>query len=57
VDDLVRQYCIPYQEAETLGPASLVCEQLARVFAVKTILVPKASLRDGLIQEMVAGST
>lgn len=57
VDDLVRQYRIPYQEAETLGPALVAYEQLARVFGVKNILVPKASLRDGLIEEMTAGST
>jgi exopolyphosphatase/guanosine-5'-triphosphate,3'-diphosphate pyrophosphatase len=56
VDDLVRQYRIPYQEGETLGAALLVYEQLARVFGVKDILVPKASLRDGLIEEMVAGN-
>ena len=57
VDELVRQYRIPYQEAETLGPALVAYEQLAHVFGVKTILVPKASLRDGLIEEMTAGST
>jgi exopolyphosphatase/guanosine-5'-triphosphate,3'-diphosphate pyrophosphatase len=54
VDDLVRQYRIPYQEAETLGPALLAYVQLARSFEVKNILVPKASLRDGLIEEMAA---
>jgi len=57
VDDLVRQYRIAYQEAETLGPALVAYEQLARAFGVKSILVPKASLRDGLIKEMTAGST
>lgn len=56
VDDLVRQYRIPYQEAETLGPALVAYKQLARVFGVKSILVPKASLRDGLIAEIAAGS-
>ena len=56
VDELVRQYRIPYQEAETLGPALVAYEQLARAFEVKTILVPKASLRDGLIAEMASGS-
>jgi exopolyphosphatase/guanosine-5'-triphosphate,3'-diphosphate pyrophosphatase len=54
VDDLVKQYRIPYQEAETLGPALLAYVELARVFGVKTILVPKSSLRDGLIEEMIA---
>ncbi len=54
VDDLVRKYRIPYQEAETLGAALLAYVQIARMFDVKNILVPKASLRDGLIEEMAA---
>lgn len=51
VDELVRTYQIPYQEAETIGPALLAYSELARVFKVKQILVPKASLRDGLLKE------
>ena len=54
IDDLVRQYRIPYQEAETLGPALLAYVQVARAFEVKNILVPKANLRDGLLEEMAA---
>jgi exopolyphosphatase / guanosine-5'-triphosphate,3'-diphosphate pyrophosphatase len=54
IDDLVRQYRIPYQEAETLGPALLAYVQMAGVFEVKNILVPKASLRDGLLEEIAA---
>jgi exopolyphosphatase/guanosine-5'-triphosphate,3'-diphosphate pyrophosphatase len=51
VDELVRSYQIPYQEAETVGPALLAYAELARVFKVKQVIVPKASLRDGLLKE------
>jgi len=57
VDDLVRQYRIPYQEAETVGPALLAYSHLAHVFHVKQILVPKTSLREGLLREIAAGGT
>ncbi len=52
VDELVRKYHIPYQEAETIGPALLAYEHLARAFHVKQILVAGASQRDGLLKEM-----
>lgn len=52
VDELVRKYHIPYQEAETIGPALLAYEHLARAFHVKHILVTGASQRDGLLKEM-----
>lgn len=51
VDDLVRKYQVPYQEAETIGPALLAYSELARVFKVKQVIVPKASLRDGVLKE------
>jgi exopolyphosphatase / guanosine-5'-triphosphate,3'-diphosphate pyrophosphatase len=57
VDELVRKYRIPYQEAETVGPALLAYSHLARAFHVKQILVPKSSLREGLLKEMAAGGT
>jgi exopolyphosphatase / guanosine-5'-triphosphate,3'-diphosphate pyrophosphatase len=57
VDDLVRKYRIPYQEAETVGPALLAYLHLAQVFHVKQILVPKTSLREGLLKEIAAGGT
>ena len=57
VDDLVRKYRIPYQEAETVGPALLAYSHLAKVFHVKQILVPKTSLREGLLKEIAAGGT
>mgnify|MGYP003607579729 FL=1 len=54
-DELVRKYRITYQEAETLGPALLAYAQLAREFGVEQILVPKSSLRQGLLQELATG--
>ena len=57
VDELVRKYRIPYQEAETVGPALLAYSHLAEAFHVKQILVPKSSLREGLLKEMAAGGT
>jgi exopolyphosphatase/guanosine-5'-triphosphate,3'-diphosphate pyrophosphatase len=55
VDELVRKYRIPYQEAETIGPALLAYEHLADAFRMKHILVSRASMRDGLLKEMVVG--
>ena len=52
VDELVRRYHIAHQEAETIGPALLVYEHLARALGAKEILVTRASLRDGLLKEM-----
>jgi exopolyphosphatase/guanosine-5'-triphosphate,3'-diphosphate pyrophosphatase len=57
VDDLVRKYRIPYQEAETVGPALLAYLHLAEAFHVRQIVVPKTSLREGLLKEIAAGGT
>ena len=54
-DELVRKYRITYQEAEGVGPALLAYAQLAREFGVEQILVPKSSLRQGLLQELATG--
>lgn len=52
VDNLVHDYRIPFQEAETVGPGLLAYAQLAQAFQVKEVVVPKCSLRDGLLKEM-----
>jgi exopolyphosphatase/guanosine-5'-triphosphate,3'-diphosphate pyrophosphatase len=57
VDELVRKYRIPYQEAETVGPTLLAYLHLARAFHVKQILVPKSSLREGLLKEWALGGS
>jgi exopolyphosphatase/guanosine-5'-triphosphate,3'-diphosphate pyrophosphatase len=52
VAKIVGKYQLTYQEAETVGPALLVYQHLARAFKAERILVPKASFRDGLLKEM-----
>ncbi|MFZ2958231.1 MAG: HD domain-containing protein [Candidatus Ozemobacteraceae bacterium] len=54
VDELVRREHLSYQDAETIGPALLAYKHLAHAFGVSTILVPKTSLREGILQEMAA---
>ena len=51
-DRLVRRYQLPYQDAETAGPALLAYLLLARAFKVEQLLVPRTSLRDGLLRDM-----
>ncbi len=53
VDELVRKHRMGYQEAETLGPALLGYAQIAKVFGVEKIIVPKSSLRHGLLREAI----
>ncbi len=52
-DDLVRKYRLSYQEAETVGPALMSYAQLAKVFSVEQVVVPKSSLRHGLLREAI----
>lgn len=54
-DDLVKSYRLTYPEAEALGPALLSFAQIARVFGAEELIVPKSSLRHGLLRELVAG--
>ena len=53
VDDLVRKYRISFQEAETVGPALMGYAQLAKSFGVDQVVVPKSSLRHGLLREAI----
>ncbi len=55
LDSLVRTYRLNYPDAEALGSALLAFSQFARVFNVENILVPKTSLRHGLLQEALTG--
>ena len=49
---IASKYHLSFQEAETVGPALLVYVHLARVFKTECIIIPKSSLRDGLLKEM-----
>jgi exopolyphosphatase/guanosine-5'-triphosphate,3'-diphosphate pyrophosphatase len=55
MDEIVKNYRTTYQDAETVGPALMAYAQLAKVFQVENLLVPKSSLRHGLLQELAAG--
>lgn len=46
--DIVRQYGVPYAEAESLGIALQIYAQIARLFSIREIWVPKIHLRTGL---------
>ncbi len=52
-DELVGKYRMNYQEAETIGPALMGYAQIAKVFGVEQIIVPKSSLRHGLLREAI----
>lgn len=49
---IASKYHLSFQEAETVGPALLVYVHLARAFKADCIIIPKSSLRDGLLKEM-----
>lgn len=53
VDELVKKYRIGFQEAETIGPALLGYTQVIKVFGVEKVIVPKSSLRHGLLREAI----
>lgn len=53
-EEVVRQYRVTFQEAETLGPAILVYLELAHLLGLERVLISNANLRDGLLQEMAA---
>ncbi len=50
--DIVRKYGVPYAEAETLGVALQIYAQIARLFSIREIWVPKTHLRTGLEVEL-----
>ncbi|OGV42560.1 MAG: hypothetical protein A2X46_04655 [Lentisphaerae bacterium GWF2_57_35] len=52
VERLVGKYHLTYQEAETVGPALLIYVHVARAFKIDQLIIPKASLRDGILREM-----
>ncbi len=49
---IANKYRLSFQEAETVGPALLVYMQIARACKADRVIIPKASLRDGLLKEM-----
>lgn len=51
-DEIVRRYHVSYPDAETLGPAVLIYERLARGLKQRNLLVGTTTLRDGILREM-----
>jgi exopolyphosphatase/guanosine-5'-triphosphate,3'-diphosphate pyrophosphatase len=49
-----RDLGLPFQDAETLAPALLVCAELLKRTRAASVLVPMVSMRDGLILELAA---
>jgi len=52
VEELVAKHHLPFQEAETAGPALLAYAHLSQAFAVDEILISRITLRDGMLLEM-----
>jgi exopolyphosphatase/guanosine-5'-triphosphate,3'-diphosphate pyrophosphatase len=50
--ELVRQFGIAFSEAETLVPALLVYQRLARATRVSEIMISNVSMRDGLLFDL-----
>lgn len=55
VEALVEQYRLPLADAETLVPALLAYRELLIETAAERILVPEASLRAGLLLDIMGG--
>jgi exopolyphosphatase/guanosine-5'-triphosphate,3'-diphosphate pyrophosphatase len=52
-DGLVKKYSISYMDAETLTPALLTYMQLLKETQAKTIIVSDASIRAGILQDLL----
>lgn len=57
LDELVRQFRLTYQEAESVGPALLTYARMAESFNVEQLLISRITLRDGLLLEMATHGT
>jgi exopolyphosphatase/guanosine-5'-triphosphate,3'-diphosphate pyrophosphatase len=57
VEELVKQYNLPFAAAESLGPALLVMQTIPQMLNCKTVYIGTSSMRDGLLGEMAAGGS
>lgn len=55
VDETVEEFNLTYPEAETLGPALLIHLALVEAMKPRSVLVGEATLRSGVLLEMVTG--
>jgi exopolyphosphatase/guanosine-5'-triphosphate,3'-diphosphate pyrophosphatase len=56
-DELARTYSLPFTDAETIIPALLVHQALLKATGVKEMIVAGVSMRDGILQDLLAGPT
>lgn len=56
VDDIARKYHMPYPDAESLAPTLLIYTRLMETLGMRRIIIPGATLRDGILTEMTAQS-
>ncbi len=54
VDDIARKYHMPYPDAESLAPSLLIYSRLMEALGLRKIIIPGATLRDGILAEMTA---
>jgi exopolyphosphatase/guanosine-5'-triphosphate,3'-diphosphate pyrophosphatase len=52
-DEIARELSVPPSEAESLPPALLAYSEVARLCSLDSILVPRESMRDGLVLQVV----
>lgn len=53
-DELVQCYHMAYPDAETLGPALMIYESLARELGLRNILVGTSTLREGALADLAS---
>jgi exopolyphosphatase/guanosine-5'-triphosphate,3'-diphosphate pyrophosphatase len=51
----IAQYGLKPDRADTILPAAVVCYRLGRLAGADEVLVPRVGLKDGLVQELLAG--
>lgn len=54
-EDLVKQYHLSYEEADTICPALMIYTRLAQVLGLRQFFVAEVNLRNGLLAEMETG--
>jgi exopolyphosphatase / guanosine-5'-triphosphate,3'-diphosphate pyrophosphatase len=57
VEELVKEYNLPFAAAESLGPALLVMQAIPQMLNCKTVYIGASSMRDGLLAEMAGGGS
>ncbi len=56
-EQIAKQYFLPIQDSETLGPALIVYADLLKRCPAREVVVPDVSMRDGVILDFIAEQT